>query len=310
MEKFTALNVSHLRIDDLGGLATETVVLATPKAEALSDVAAAMLDTLTTTTTDYMALMGKHARSLLTPKIREKDKLRDDSFAEIKRTSKSAQKSSTSFQAECGTILVELLRPFWNIDKEPYLTQASQINALKDRFFASGAANNAAMGLLLLPVFMNLFDTNTDLLSLYNQREEELAAEGAAPISLKKDLVAAYDAFCGAVEINFAALPAAALQTLFKEMNDIRHKYITHLPTKLTEKNTTVDPIDRQAYTGAPVTPLPHVHVQKATETVELEFGKDFEVTYHNNVKAGQARLTVHGKGKYAGSRSADFYIA
>jgi hypothetical protein len=37
MENFIKLNVSHLRLDDLGGLTSETVTVATPQVEALGD---------------------------------------------------------------------------------------------------------------------------------------------------------------------------------------------------------------------------------------------------------------------------------
>ncbi|MDR0692374.1 MAG: hypothetical protein LBF69_04990 [Prevotellaceae bacterium] len=43
---------------------------------------------------------------------------------------------------------------------------------------------------------------------------------------------------------------------------------------------------------------------------MKLFLGKDFSVTYRNNINAGQAELTVHGKGRYKGKMSTAFYIA
>jgi hypothetical protein len=35
----------------------------------------------------------------------------------------------------------------------------------------------------------------------------------------------------------------------------------------------------------------------------------DFDVTYRNNIEAGEAQLFVHGKGKYAGKYITTFHI-
>jgi hypothetical protein len=42
---------------------------------------------------------------------------------------------------------------------------------------------------------------------------------------------------------------------------------------------------------------------------VELTFAKDFDVTYRNNIEVGEAKLSVHGKGKYTGSYNTTFHI-
>jgi hypothetical protein len=49
MEKLITLRVSYLRLNDLGGLVTDTISRVTPDVEALGDVAAAKLATLKTT---------------------------------------------------------------------------------------------------------------------------------------------------------------------------------------------------------------------------------------------------------------------
>jgi hypothetical protein len=49
MEKLITLRVDHLRLNDLGGLVTDTISRVTPDVEALGDVAAAKLATLKAT---------------------------------------------------------------------------------------------------------------------------------------------------------------------------------------------------------------------------------------------------------------------
>ena len=70
-------------------------------------------------------------------------------------------------------------------------------------------------------------------------------------------------------------------------------------------------PIPVQAYTGRPVTPL--VEVLCATPnggTAALVLGKDFNMTFRNNVDAGNAKCTIHGKGAYKGRKNVTFIIA
>jgi hypothetical protein len=47
-----------------------------------------------------------------------------------------------------------------------------------------------------------------------------------------------------------------------------------------------------------------------ADGAVELELGKDYNLTYKNNVHVGNATLTIHGKGKYEGSKTVTFIIS
>lgn len=60
-----------------------------------------------------------------------------------------------------------------------------------------------------------------------------------------------------------------------------------------------------KARTGKAVKQVPVVTVGKTT----LKNGKDFTVAYKNNKKVGKATVTVKGKGKYTGSKSATFKI-
>jgi hypothetical protein len=69
-------------------------------------------------------------------------------------------------------------------------------------------------------------------------------------------------------------------------------------------------PIERQAYTGTPCTPVPEVLYVTSKGTIRLELGKDFNVTYKNNVDVGNAECTIRGKGGYRGYKTVTFIIA
>lgn len=60
------------------------------------------------------------------------------------------------------------------------------------------------------------------------------------------------------------------------------------------------------AFTGKEITPVP---VVKAGANV-LESGKDYTVSYANNTNAGEASVTISGKGNYTGTQTVKFAIA
>jgi uncharacterized linocin/CFP29 family protein len=44
--------------------------------------------------------------------------------------------------------------------------------------------------------------------------------------------------------------------------------------------------------------------------TLKLELGKDYNVSYKNNVNVGNATCIIHGKGAYKGRKMVTFIIA
>jgi hypothetical protein len=70
-------------------------------------------------------------------------------------------------------------------------------------------------------------------------------------------------------------------------------------------------PIKPQMYTGHPCTPVPEVwYITPGGETVALSLGKDFSLTFKNNVNPGNAECIIRGKGRYKGHKLITFIIA
>jgi hypothetical protein len=259
------------------------------------------------------SLLNQQHASALTPQIRADDKERDANFAETNRTAATAAKSSVPATAAAGHTLLELLKPFWNINTEPLASQTTQINILMERYNSNPAAGAAVATLGLSDVMHRLSVGNAALYVLYNERLMAMAEiEGPSATSVRQMVVAAYDSFCDVIEQTLDALPSDALQLLFNEMNDLRRKYIHHLPKNLSVgDNCVIEPLGTQPFTGKAVTPIPKAHWREENKpTVELVFAKDFSVTYKNNVKIGMAELTIHGKGNYKGQKTTTFNIA
>ena len=72
----------------------------------------------------------------------------------------------------------------------------------------------------------------------------------------------------------------------------------------------TVTGIAARTYTGKAQTQSPVVKVKAAGQVRTLVNGKDFTLSYKNNINAGTATVTITGKGNYTGTISKKFGIA
>ncbi|MDR1170812.1 MAG: hypothetical protein LBK97_08275 [Prevotellaceae bacterium] len=137
-----------------------------------------------------------------------------------------------------------------------------------------------------------------------------MCGRNPSPTSLRGNLEKCYSNFCNITVRSLNLQYSEALENLFQVMNEIRIKYVKSLPVKLADKNTSVDAIPAQQYTGKSVTPIPRVYIRTKDDTFsELQFTVDFFTTYRNNINIGEAQIIIHGKGKYCGSHASTFHI-
>lgn len=72
-------------------------------------------------------------------------------------------------------------------------------------------------------------------------------------------------------------------------------------------ENAVIAPIPDQTYTGEAVEPA--LTIKDKGKTVTLKAGTDYTVSFKNNTNAGEAALTIEGKGIYSGSQQMTFQI-
>ncbi|MBR5337676.1 MAG: leucine-rich repeat protein [Lachnospiraceae bacterium] len=82
-------------------------------------------------------------------------------------------------------------------------------------------------------------------------------------------------------------------------------KKVTFKIEKRKITNASVTGVIDKAFTGKAITQKPVVVVNNIT----LKKGRDYTLSYQNNVKAGTATVTVKGKGNYSGTRTLHFRI-
>lgn len=71
-------------------------------------------------------------------------------------------------------------------------------------------------------------------------------------------------------------------------------------------KTATVKKIKTMTYTGKKIKPACHV---SGSNGGQLAKGKDYTVSYFNNIKPGKAGVTIRGKGSYTGFKTVNFLI-
>jgi hypothetical protein len=311
--KFFALYISNLKLDNLAGLCTETVDIARSIINTLEQpLLATIFATLDANLAEFVALMNKSRTSPLTAELKDLDGQRDADMLELKQTLTINEKSRNPDKAAAAAMLMPVFKPYWHIRKEPMASQTAQLAVLGGRIAGIGDYLVALTTLDLMDTWLHLGTANASFKQLYEQRlDVETTAATPAATSMKNTVVSDYESFCTVLEQAVTAQPSPALQHLFDEMNELRKKYAPHHRLTLDAEHTTAEPIPTQSYFGGkPVTPLPRVFYQTDTETIELKFTVDYEVSYKNNTEVGEATMTLHGKGHYTGQYVTTFHIA
>jgi hypothetical protein len=311
MKRLHPLDTHKLSIVDLGGLSQETIIAGKAIELQLGPLGIKALNVLIETDDAFRSRLILVKGSPITLQIQNADVLRDDRLSESWRTSSAAAKSSIDVTAAAGKVLVTFLRPYRNAQKEPLMSETSIINFMQEKYVANQEVQDAATMLQLDTVFTTLFTANTEVSILWNQRANEDAGNSRpSPSSLKRDLEKSYRNFCDVVLQTLNLSPTTQLENLFVVLNGIRIKYAKFLPVRITDLNTTAAPIPTQKYTGNAITPIPTVFLKiNDGNFKEMKFSVDFYITYRNNVKVGEAKIIIHGKGKYKGTYTTSFHI-
>ena len=283
----------------------------------------------------YLAALAKEQRLLawvrkseLTKRIAGADGALDAVLVSINSVVTIGRHSTMPAIKASGERVYHMIQELGYIQNKPYDRQVGDVNVLLRHFgddYAQDVANlGMAMYVQQLQSALNTFE------SLLGQRSvEQIAKPDYTAIVVRKEIDGVYHQIEGVIDVNanVAGSTAAPFAAFIDRMNpDIeRINAEFHRAKKdLSQPGCTlIEPLATQQYTGNPVTPLSVVHYtppaddeeedndkKKNKPTVKLYLGKDYAVTYKNNIDVGMATLTVHGKGDYKGQVSVPFYIA
>jgi polyhydroxyalkanoate synthesis regulator phasin len=253
-------------------------------------------------------------KSELTEKIAEADRIVDHLLAAISLHIKNALYSSDQLMVDAARRLQIMLKKYGNVARKPYNEEAGDVQAIIEQIEGNYAADAALVG--LGERFAALKSANTEFVTLLEQRDAyQLQKPDETFPVVRKGIEGVYHeivviADAGAA-LNLSPDYGAFIDSLNPEIERLNNQF-NHARQDIAKAQPA--PVPQQQYTGAPVTPTPDVFYssQKGEETVTvtLELGRDYNISYKDNVNVGNAQCIIHGKGSYRGSKTVTFIIA
>lgn len=227
MEKksFFSFRISHLSNDNANSLMKSTVDIAIPVRTKLGDMASAVLDELLPNVSSFGYQVNTQQKSKFTEQVTAMDKKNDGLLAEIKRTVVFMSKSRDAAKVSAAQTVDFFLTPYWNVSKKPIKTQADDLVDMFAKFHADPELVAAATEIGVAALLTELETSNSDLVTVYLTRNEEIGNRGASGSDLRPAAETSYNQFCNVIEQAVNYTPNDALIALFNSMDALRRKY-------------------------------------------------------------------------------------
>jgi hypothetical protein len=229
-------------------------------------------------------------------------------FSEFVRSVRhGANDTSTVFAANT---LSNMLKNYGRVIRKPYREQIGDVNAIVTHLKGDNKSNvETIKGEAWVPII----EGACEVLALrLNLRDDELVKKPAEGFRVVRKEIEMVWRQCEAIIASSAVLDASPAFEAFIDKANIEIDALNNNYSRpqLNFAHAEPAPIDRQPYTGYPCTPLPEVLYVTEKETLRLELGKDFNISYKNNVGVGNATCILRGKGGFRGRRVVTFIIA
>jgi hypothetical protein len=252
-------------------------------------------------------------KSNLTAEIAKADRELDEIMRGFAAQVSAAQRNFSTDIAEAALRLHNMLNEYGggNVAQKPYQQEIGAVFGILANLNGDRSADLTATGLdAWKPQIAN---THAALLALLEQRDSEMLDKpGINFRETRREIEKVWHQITEKVDAGETIGLSEDFQKFIDRLNpEIERLNNTYHRAKHNIALCEPAPIEQQPYTGRPSTPEPKVlYVTAHDGTIQLELGKDFNLTYKNNVEVGNAECTIHGKGAYRGSRTVTFIIS
>jgi hypothetical protein len=251
-----------------------------------------------------------YRKSALTAAIADADHQLDNALVGFAAQVNGARYNSVPEEATAAERLHIMLRSYGNVIRKPYLQEVGAVEAILVHLNGDLALDVQTVRLTQwIPEIQSALTT---FVSLMQQREAQSLnkPEQGFP-EVRRGIEDVWHSIVTLVDSGAALNTSVEFADLINKLNpEIEYLNKEFHRAKHDIAHAEPAPIKQQPYTGAPCTPLPEVLYPTEKETLRLELGKDFNITYKNNTNVGNAECTIHGKGKYKGHKTVTFIIA
>jgi hypothetical protein len=252
--------------------------------------------------------------SPLTLEIEEADKRQDTALTALRSLAKSQTFELSKQNADAAKRVYEMLMSYKNVNSKPYSQQTGDIESilreLATRYsgdvtwmmqYASSTTAHIAELKNASIAFRDILEKRDEY---YDTKPEVNFKE------IRKEIEPIFFRIAEVLEANSETNEDPGFIALIKKINHEIHRLNREHRFKhydITKAQPA--PIPVQKYTGLPVTPVPVILFKTEEKTVPLEIGRDFNISFTDNVEVGNASLKIHGIRKFKGSKFFTFVI-
>jgi hypothetical protein len=267
------------------------------------------------------ALMRWPGMIVINADVRKAARLLDHSLAELASQLRHfARFCDDPALIKAAERILAMLEHYGNISKQPYDMKAGTVKTLLDNMNGPFAADITALGLGgLKDALQTAYNGFKARLTEREDIERTKPKDPGDPTGKKYDTWAKAKKSAVTIfhEIAERVNSGAKLELSqgFKEFITLVNPEIERLNFEFRKIRYDMElsepsPIPDEPFTGEERTPVPaSVLYPKGGRKIKLRLGRHFDVTYKNNITAGNAYCILHGKGDYKGTKMVSFVI-
>jgi hypothetical protein len=249
-------------------------------------------------------------KSALTALIAAAAERLDRALSGLSAQVRSARHSTKPDVSSAAERLRIMLKNYGQVSRKPYLQEAGATDAILSHLNGDLATDALTAG--VEGWTQEIQNARNSFISLFEQREAQILGKPQQRfLVVRRGIESVWHRIVTLVNSGAALNLSPGYATLIRALNPeiesfnsefhrIRHNIAAAQPS----------PIEQQPCTGIPCTPMPEVFYPAPKGPLRLELGRDFNITYKNNIDPGNATCTIHGKGRYKGLKSVTFTIA
>jgi hypothetical protein len=248
-------------------------------------------------------------KSEYTESIAEADKEIDNALTGLIEQITGACHSSDVNIVKSAKRLLMMLKSYGRVTAMPYLQEKGLIESILKRLNGDYLADLTTLNLLSWKT--DLANAHLKFMLQFDKREKETLEKPKESFpEVRRGIEKVWHEMVDIVDssaklnlstdfVDFINAVNPEIDYLNNEFHRVKYDISTAQPA----------PIDPQPYTGEACTPVPEVIFRKNDKMTKLVLGKDFNVTYKDNVNVGNAECIIHGKAAYKGTKTVTFII-